>query len=107
MIQIRAVKVRPKKVLSIITLVSFIVTTTFSFDVKAGNDRVIYPLKEVSKLKCRFNDFDTLSAACKEILPILKTKDYKKYAKKDGGYNDYTRLYTVLWGASYKYGWDV
>jgi len=40
-------------------------------------------------------------------LPILNTKDYNTYATKNGGYNDYTRLYTVLWGSSYKYGWDV
>jgi len=57
MIVLKAIKIRPKKVLSIITLVSFIITTTFSFDVKAGNDRVVYPLKEISKLKCRFDDF--------------------------------------------------
>ncbi|MCD5380456.1 peptidoglycan DD-metalloendopeptidase family protein, partial [Candidatus Gracilibacteria bacterium] len=107
MILIKAIKIRPKKILSIITLVSFIVSTTFSIDVKAGNDRVVYPLKEISKLKCRFDDFGTLGSDCKETLPVLNTKDYTKYIKKDGGYNEYTRLYTVLWGASYKYGWDV
>ena len=41
------------------------------------------------------------------IGPILKTKDYKKYAKQNDGYNDFTRLYTVLWGASYTYGWVI
>ena len=107
MILLKGFKIRPKKVLSIITLVAFIVSTTFSFDVRAGNDRVVYPLKEVSKLKCRFEDFWTLSSDCKEALPILKTKDYKKYIKKNWWYNEFTRLYTVLWGSSYKYGWDV
>lgn len=73
----------------------------------ASKKEIVYPLKTISKLECRFEDYDTLSSKCKESLPILKTKDYKKYAAKNGGYNDYTRLYTVLWGASYKYGWDV
>ncbi len=103
----KAFKVKPKRVFAIVTLVSFIVSTTFSFDVKADSDRVVYPLKEISKLDCRFEDFSSLWSKCKEMLPILKTKDYKKYIKKEGGYNKYTRLYTVLWGSSYKYGWDI
>jgi len=73
----------------------------------ANSSDLIYPLKEISKLECRFEEFNSLSSACKEDLPILKTKDYEKYASQNGGYNDFTRLYTVLWGASYKYGWDV
>jgi len=72
-----------------------------------SDDELIYPLKEISKLDCRFQEFDTLSSNCKQTLPVLNTKDYNKYATKNGWYNDYTRLYTVLWGASYKYGWDV
>lgn len=78
------------------------------FQVSAvSNDEVIYPLKKISKLECRFEDFDTLSSSCKQALPILNTKDYSKYAKQNGWYNDYTRIYTVLWGSSYKYWWDV
>lgn len=71
------------------------------------SDTVIYPLKEVSKLDCRFQEFSNLSSDCKQPLPVLNTKDYKKYATQNWGYNDFTRLYTVLWWASYKYGWDV
>lgn len=74
---------------------------------EAGSSKIVYPLQEISKLECRFQDFDTLSSNCKQKLPVLKTKDYAKYASKNGGYNDFTRLYTVLWWASYKYGWDV
>lgn len=72
-----------------------------------GSDEIVYPLKEISKLECRFKEFSDLSSNCKQDLPILKPKDYVKYSKQSGGYNDYTRLYTVLWGSSYKYGWDV
>ncbi|MDQ7022401.1 MAG: peptidoglycan DD-metalloendopeptidase family protein [Candidatus Gracilibacteria bacterium] len=89
-----------------VTLISFIVTSSFTFNVNASSDEIIYPLKQISKLKCRFEEFDTLSSDCKRDLPILKTKDYKKYISQNGGYNEFTRIYTVLWGASYKYGWD-
>lgn len=71
------------------------------------DEEIVYPLKEISKLECRFNDFKDLTSGCKEELPKLKTKDYSKYAKQNWGYNKFTRLYTVLWWASYKYGWDV
>lgn len=71
-----------------------------------ASDKIVYPIQEMSKLECRFQDFDTLSSSCKQNLPILKTKDYKKYVKKNDGYNDFTRIYTVLWWASYQYGWD-
>jgi hypothetical protein len=67
----------------------------------------VYPLKEISKLDCRFKNFSDLGSNCKQDLPVLQPKDYVKFSKMSGGYNDYTRLYTVLWGSSYKYGWDV
>lgn len=73
----------------------------------SSNSDIIYPLKEISKLECRFNDFSELSSDCKQDLPILKTSDYQKYSTQNGWYNDYTRLYTVLWWSSYTYGWDV
>ncbi|MDD4151163.1 MAG: M23 family metallopeptidase [Candidatus Gracilibacteria bacterium] len=63
----------------------------------------VYPFKEISKSDCRFENFDTLSKDCKKDFPILHTADYKKL--KDD-YN-YRRVYTVLWGATYDYGWDV
>ncbi len=89
---------------SIITLFAQMIPIYHAY---ANTDEVMYPLQEISKLECRFEDFDTLGSNCKEDLPILHTKDYQKYASKNGGYNDFTRLYTVLWGSSYKYWWDV
>lgn len=68
---------------------------------------IIYPLKEISKLECRFSNFDELTSGCKQELPVLNTKDYKKYATKDWWYNDFTRIYTVLWWSSYQYWWDI
>jgi len=98
-------KIAQAWVLGIFTLTN--VVPTVSIAEAATTSKIVYPLQEISKLECRFQDFDTLSSNCKQDLPILKTKDYKKYATQNGGYNDYTRLYTVLWGSSYKYGWDV
>ena len=79
----------------------FLIFLAFSF--KANAD-LMYPLKEISKPECRFQNFSSLWGDCKMDLPILKTSDYTKY--KDG-YNTYRRIYTVLWWASYTYGWDV
>jgi hypothetical protein len=50
---------------------------------EASDNEIIYPLKQISKLECRFNDFDTLGSDCKQDLPILNTKDYQKYATQN------------------------
>jgi hypothetical protein len=76
MLEIKSLKIRPKKFISLVTLVAFIVSTTFTFDVRADENKIVYPIKTISKLKCRFSDFDTLTSDCKRDLPILKTKDY-------------------------------
>ena len=72
-----------------------------------SDNKIVYPLKEISKLECRFKLFSNLWSNCKEKLPILKTKDYQKYSEQNWGYNKFTRIYTELWWASYEYGWDV
>ncbi|NDK07780.1 peptidoglycan DD-metalloendopeptidase family protein [Candidatus Gracilibacteria bacterium] len=74
---------------------------------RSESPKVVYPLQQVSKLECRYENFTDLDGSCKENLKILKTNDYKKYSEQSDGYNDYTRRYSVLWGASYTYGWDV
>jgi len=68
---------------------------------------LIFPLKEISKLECRFEKFELLGSECREQMPLIKSSDYERYATLNGWYNKYTRLYTVLYGASYRYGWDV
>ena len=94
-------------------LVSALAVTTMSigllpvnFNETKAAANIIYPLKKISKLECRFNEFDTLWDECIEDLPILKTSDYRRYSTENGWYNKYTRTYTVLWWASYKYWWD-
>lgn len=98
-----------KRFLSELTLWVFLVTSINPVPALAAvnSSDIIYPLKEISTLDCRFNDFADLTSGCKQNLPVLKTKDYNKYATKDWGYNDFTRIYTMLWWTSYKYGWDI
>jgi hypothetical protein len=90
-----------KRFLSELVLGMFVFSTFLPVTAMAANktetDDIVYPLKEISKLECRFTDFKDLKSNCKQKLPVLKTKDYEKYATKSGGYNNYTRLYTVLW----------
>jgi len=97
-----------KKYTTIWLLGMFLVNTLNPLSAWADSiSDIIYPLKQISKLDCRFTDFGELSSDCKQDLPLLKTSDYTKYATQNWGYNDFTRLYTVLWGSSYTYGWDV
>lgn len=74
---------------------------------RSESPKVVYPLQQVSKLECRYENFTDLDGSCKENLKILKTNDYKKYSEQSDWYNDYTRRYSVLWWASYTYWWDV
>ncbi len=104
-----------KKNININRLISILLILPFIFSILnlnisfASNNtiKMVYPLKVVAKLSCRFQNFKDLSPNCKENLPILKVEDYKKYIKLNWWYNEYTRRYTTLWWASYKYGWDV
>lgn len=76
----------------------------FSFSLSLAYAEMVYPIQTMSKLDCRFQDYASLWDDCKMTLPILKTSDYTKY-KND--YSLYRRVYTILWGSSYDYGWDV
>lgn len=97
-----------KKYTTVWLLGMFLVNTLNPLSALANsNSDIVYPLKQISKLDCRFTEFGELNSDCKQDLPILKTSDYTKYASQNGWYNDFTRLYTVLWGSSYTYGWDV
>lgn len=97
-----------RKIWTSIFLIIFIFTNFIPTNLFAewNNDIVIYPLKQVSKMQCRFQKFSEMSADCKKDLPILHTKDYKKYLAEWDWFNEMTRTYTMLWWASYKYGWD-
>lgn len=99
---------RIKKICSYIILPIFFLTNLIPLELLAENisSKLVYPLKEVSKLSCRFQKFSELTSDCKKDLPILNTSDYQKYLKEWDWYNEMTRTYTELWWSSYKYGWD-
>ena len=71
------------------------------------SSKIVFPLFEISELSCRFKDFSTLSNDCKIIIPTLISKYHQKYLTKNKGYNDITRIYTILWWASYWKWWDT
>jgi hypothetical protein len=76
--------VRIKKVCSYILLPIFVFTNLSPIQLLAEDnlDKVVYPLKEVSKLSCRYQKFSELTSDCKKDLPILKTSEYQKYLKE-------------------------
>ena len=84
--------------------IKFLLTILFLISPYILYADMVYPIGQMSKVECRFQNFSTLSSECKMDLPILKTQDYTKY-KND--YSLYRRVYTILWGATYNYGWDV
>lgn len=94
-----------KRLLVTFALLPFLLTGSTS-SLNAGG-KMVYPIKYISKLECRFEKFANLDSNCKVELPILHSKDYEVYSKQHDGFNNFTRTYTVLWAASYKYGWDT
>ncbi len=64
-----------------------------------------YPVQEVSKpsVDCKFQPWSEHSQDCKVTLPIIENANYTRY--KDN--MDYRLIYSVLWWATYKWGWDV
>lgn len=63
----------------------------------------VYPLDQIAKPSCRFSTWGTLDNGCKMTLPRIEGADYVKYKNN----TDYRRIYSVLWEATYDYGWDV
>ena len=62
-----------------------------------------YPFEQIAKPSCRKEAWDTLQDTCKITLPKIIGAKYELY--KDS--TDYRRIYTVLWGTTYDYGWDI
>lgn len=63
----------------------------------------VYPFDMIAKPACRFAPWGTLNGDCKMTLPRIEKADYTKY-KTD---TTYRRIYSVLYGSTYTYGWDV
>lgn len=63
----------------------------------------VYPLDQVSKPACKYSAWSTLDNGCKMALPRITGADYANFKNN----KEYRRIYSVLWGATYTYGWDV
>ncbi len=70
---------------------------------EASAGSFVYPNDQIAKPACRYSAWSTLDDACKMKLPLITNADYASY--KDN--KEYRRIYSVLWGATYTYGWDV
>lgn len=70
---------------------------------QASAGSFVYPFTEIAKPSCRYSAWSTLDAGCKMPLPRITGADYTKF--KDN--KEYRRIYSVLWGSTYTYGWDV
>lgn len=63
----------------------------------------VYPFDQIAKPSCRFSAWGMLDDGCKMALPRITGADYTRF--KDN--KEYRRIYSVLWGATYTYGWDI
>ncbi len=63
----------------------------------------VYPFDKVSATSCKWNPWSSLGNDCKIDLPRISGANYSQFEKNQL----YRRVYTVLWGATYDYGWDV
>ncbi|MDD2487749.1 MAG: M23 family metallopeptidase [Candidatus Gracilibacteria bacterium] len=81
-------------------IIGLLLSASF-YQASAGN--FIYPFDKVANPKCRFSSWSSLGSECKIDLPRIANADYTKY-KTD---STYRKVYSILWGATYNYGWDV
>ena len=86
-----------------VAIAGLLLTQATSFVFNGNSFSWSYPVKEVSKNECRKQHWNTLSADCKETLPIISDANYKQYQ------NDpkYRLIYSVMWGGTYNDGWDM
>ena len=63
----------------------------------------MYPIDKISTSACKWNKWSTLGDDCKMTLPRIEGANYSAY--KDNTL--YRRVYSVLWGATYDFGWDT
>lgn len=66
-------------------------------------DGFSYPFSKISAPSCKWNAWSTLSDECKIDLPKISGARYADYEKNPL----YRRTYSVLWGTTYDYGWDL
>lgn len=75
----------------------------FAWPLAANAGGFVYPFDKVSATSCKWNAWSTLGDDCKIDLPKITGAKYSEFEKNQ----QYRRIYTVLWGATYDYGWDA
>jgi murein DD-endopeptidase MepM/ murein hydrolase activator NlpD len=75
----------------------------FSITTVAYGSNFWYPFAQIAKPSCRKEAWSTLDDTCKMPLPRIVNANYESY-KNDA---QFRRIYTVLWGGTYDYGWDI
>ncbi|MDQ1344243.1 MAG: Peptidase protein [Patescibacteria group bacterium] len=63
----------------------------------------VYPFDKIAATSCKWNSWSTLGDDCKIDLPKITGAEYSKFEKNQL----YRRVYSVLYGATYDYGWDT
>ena len=81
----------------------FLIILALSWWTRADAGNFVYPFDQVSVPKCRFSAWSTLGSDCKMTLPRIQGAEYAKYSTD----KDMRKIYSILWGATYTYGWDV
>ena len=64
-------KIQTSTAYLLLTMIAFQILPRISH---ASSDEIIYPLKKISALECRFEDFDTLSGNLSKIFRFSKQK---------------------------------
>ena len=74
---------------------------------KSNSSWIVSPLYQISKPSCKEKNFHELEENCKQILPLLRIKDYQWYLSQSDLYVYLSNIYTTLWWSSYRYWWDI
>lgn len=86
-----------------VAISSLLLMQTTSFFLDGISFGWSYPVKEISKNECRKQHWSTLSADCKQQLPIIENANYSAYKNNP----TYRLAYSVMRGGTYNDGWDM
>lgn len=86
-----------------VAIISFLLLQATSFAFNGNGFGWSLPLKEISKNECRKQNWNTLTADCKQPVPVIENANYNAYMNNP----TYRLAYSVLWGGTYNDGWDM
>lgn len=80
-----------------VAIISFLLLQATSFAFNGNGFSWSLPFKEISKNECRKQNRNTLTANCKQPLPVIENANYSAYMNNP----TYRLAYSVLWGGTY------